>query len=134
MLQSRSHLWLSTGNSSGPHLIPLGFVWDGTKITMMTGEHSVTTKNIRANGAARAAIGEPDDVIIVDGTVSIFNIDDIDLEVVKKFAGMNHDRILTPEVLAERAWLVLTPTRILVWNGFHENINRTVMRGGRWLA
>jgi hypothetical protein len=134
MLQSRSRLWLSTGNSSGPHLIPLGFVWDGRKIMMATGEHSVTTSNIRANGAARVAIGEPHDVTIVDGTVSILNIADIEPEIVETFAGLSNDSTVLPEVLAKRVWLCLTPTRILVWNGFHEYTNRTVMRDGRWLA
>ncbi|MBV9141179.1 MAG: pyridoxamine 5'-phosphate oxidase family protein [Pseudonocardiales bacterium] len=129
MLQNRDRLWLSTGNSSGPHLIPVGFLWDGKHITMATREHSVTTSNIRMNGAARVAIGEPDDLIIVDGTVSIVSIDDIEPEVANAIAGLRH----SDTVLPERVCLRLLPTRILVWNGFHEYSNRTVMRNGRWL-
>ena len=129
MLQSRDRLWLSTGNSSGPHLIPVGFLWDGKYITMATREHSVTTSNIRINGVARVAIGEPDDVVIVDGTVSIISIADIEPEIANAIAGLRH----SDTVLPERVCLRLSPTRILVWNGFHEYANRTVMRDGRWL-
>ncbi|MGB6161782.1 MAG: pyridoxamine 5'-phosphate oxidase family protein [Pseudonocardiaceae bacterium] len=129
MLQSRDRLWLSTGNSSGPHLIPVGFIWNGRHITMATRERSVTTSNIRGNGAARVAIGEPDDVIIVDGTVSILSIADIEPEIMNAFAGMRR----SDKVLPGRVCLRLNPTRILVWNGFHEYANRTVMRDGRWL-
>ncbi|MGH3853741.1 MAG: pyridoxamine 5'-phosphate oxidase family protein [Pseudonocardiaceae bacterium] len=129
MLQSRDRLWLSTGNSSGPHLIPVGFIWDGRQITMATREHSVTTSNIRANGVARVAIGETDDVTIVDGTVSILSVADIGPEIAGAIAGLRH----SDKVLPERVCLRLHPTRILVWNGFHEYANRTVMRDGRWL-
>jgi general stress protein 26 len=129
MLQSRDRLWLSTGSSSGPHLIPVGFIWDGKYITMATREHSVTTSNIRTNNAARVAIGDPDDVIIVDGTVSILSITEIEPETTNAIAGLRH----SDKVLPERVCLRLTPTRILVWNGFHEYTNRTVMRNGRWL-
>lgn len=137
MLQNRDRLWLSTGNSSGPHLIPVGFIWDGRHITMATRERSVTTSNIRINGTARVAIGEPDDVTIVDGTVSIFNIADIEPEIANALAGEIANVLAgsrhSDKVLPGRVCLRLKPTRILVWNGFHEYTNRTVMRDGRWL-
>ena len=129
MLQSRDRLWLSTGNSSGPHLIPVGFIWNGRQIIMATRERSVTTSNIRANGVARVAIGEPDNVVIIDGTVSILSIADIGPEIVGALAGLRN----SDKVLPERVCLRLDPSRILVWNGFHEYENRTIMRAGRWL-
>lgn len=137
MLQNRNRLWLSTGNISGPHLIPVGFIWDGGQITIATRERSVTASNIRINGAARVAIGEPDDVVIIDGTVSILSVADIEPEIANALAGEIKSVLAglghSDKVLPDRVCLRLKPTRILVWNGFHEYTNRTVMRDGRWL-
>ncbi|MBV9141197.1 MAG: hypothetical protein JO115_09810 [Pseudonocardiales bacterium] len=130
MLQSRDRLWLCTGSSSGAHLIPVGFVWDGEHIMIATREQSVTVANIRSSGTARVAIGEPDDVVIIDSTASVLGVDDLEPEVVDAFVRLNHRFKDLPEHVVLR----LVPTRILVWKDFREHADRVIMRDGIWLG
>lgn len=128
-LQNQHELWLATGSEAGPHLIPVGYVWDGEHLTMATFEHSPTAANLRANRLARVAIGHHDDVTMIDGTVTFVAVADIEPGVADAFAQVSHD----PRVMPGLVYLRFTPRRTQVWNGFHEFTNRTVMRGGAWL-
>lgn len=130
MLQSRDRLWLCTGGGSGAHLIPVGFVWDGEHIMIATREQSVTAANIRSSGTARVAIGEPDDVAIIDSTASVLGVDDLEPAIMDAFVRLNH----LFKALPERVVLRLVPTRILVWKGFREHADRIIMRDGNWLG
>jgi hypothetical protein len=128
-LRTQHELWLATGGPAGPHLIPVNYVWDGEHLTMATFEHSPTTANLRANGKARVAIGHHDDVTMIDGTVTLVAVADIEPGVADAFARVSHD----PRVMGTHVYLRFTPRRAQVWNGFHEFANRTVLRDGTWL-
>jgi hypothetical protein len=93
---------------------------------MATFEHSPTAANLRANGQARVAIGHHDDVTMIDGTVTF--VADVEPGIADAFARVSHD----PRVVPGLVYLRFTP-RAQAWNGFHEFVNRTVMRGGAWL-
>jgi general stress protein 26 len=127
-LATQHELWLATGSETGPHMIPVCYVWDGQHITMSTFEDSPTTTNIRANRTARVAIGHPDDVTMIDGSVTPIPVAEIEPDVADAYARVSHD----PRVMPGLVYLRFTPRRVQVWNGFHEFTNRTVMRNGRW--
>jgi hypothetical protein len=129
-LCTHHQLWLATGSDGhGAHLIPVSFVWANEHLTMATLAHSRTMANLRANPRARAAIGQTDDVVIIDGDVSIVDVADIDPATADRYAKVSHDPRLMPGFL----YLYLLPARIQVWNGFHEYGGRTVMLDGCWL-
>jgi short-subunit dehydrogenase len=53
-LRSHSHLWLATASDGrGPHLIPVSYWWDGSRLTTATFENSRTLRNVRAQPKVR---------------------------------------------------------------------------------
>lgn len=127
-LATQHELWLATGSETGPHMIPVCYVWDGQRITMATFEDSPTAANIRANRTARVAVGHHDDVTMIDGSVMPIAVAEIEPDIADAFAQVSHD----PRVMPGFVYLRLTPRRVQVWNGFHEFTDRTVMRNGSW--
>src|SRR5258708_34691786 len=88
-LRSNSNLWLATSSDGrGPHLIPLSYWWDGSRLTTATIGGSRTLKNVRAQPKVRAAIGTTGDVLMIDATATIATGADIaDIaEVAKRYA------------------------------------------------
>jgi general stress protein 26 len=127
-LANQHEVWLATGSEAGPHMIPVCYVWDGHHVTMATFEHSPTVTNIRANGIARVAIGHHDDITMIDGTVTLVPVAEIDPGIADAHARVAHD----PRIVPGFVYLRFTPQQVQVWNGFHEYQNRTVMRDGTW--
>ena len=73
-LRSNNNLWLATASDGrGPHLAPLSYRWDGSRLTTATFEGSRTLKNVRAQPKVRAAIGTTGDVLMIDATATIGN-------------------------------------------------------------
>src|SRR5712671_2268494 len=71
-LRSNSNLWLATASDGrGPHLIPLSYWWDGSRLTTATFEGSRTLKNVCAPPKVHAAIGTTGDVLMIDATATI---------------------------------------------------------------
>jgi general stress protein 26 len=124
------HLWLATcGAGRRPHLIPVAYVWDGACLTMATFEHSRTVANLRAHPRARVAVGGLNDVVMIDGEVTIVDSADIEHTTAEAYARVSFD----PRSLPGLVYLRLVPIQIQVWSGFHEFHGRTVMTSGDWL-
>src|SRR3954453_1429102 len=88
-LRSNNTLWLATASDGrGPHLIPLTYWWDASRLTTATFEGSRTLKNVRVQPKVRAAIGTTDDVLMIDATATIVTVADITAiaEVAKRYA------------------------------------------------
>ncbi|SDT05143.1 pyridoxamine 5'-phosphate oxidase family protein [Jiangella sp. DSM 45060] len=129
-LSTHFRLWLATGRDGhGAHLIPVSFVLDGEQVVMATFERSRTMANLRAHPRARLALGDTDDVVTIDGDVSIVEVADVESSVADRYALVSHD----PRQIPGFRYLYLRPDRVQVWNGFHEFGGRTVMLGGAWL-
>ncbi len=129
MLTQERHLWLATAGDGRPHLVPLAFVRNGDELLMISKRGSRTIGNLRTNPFARASLGDPRDVVIVEGEAELVEPDAIPEEVRALFARLplNPDRV--PGAIAVR----LRPTRIQAWRHFGEMAGRTVMADGRWL-
>jgi general stress protein 26 len=130
LLESNHQLWLATGSDGhGAHLIPVAYAWDGAHLIMATFESSRTTANLRSRSRARAAIGEPTNLVMIDGDVTLIDPADMDPAAADRYACVSFD----PRALPGLVYLSLVPTQMQVWNGFHEFHGRTVMRDGQWL-
>ena len=132
-LRSNRNLWLATASDGrGPHMIPLTYCWDGSRLTTATFEGSRTVKNVRAQPKVRAAIGTPDDVLMIDATATIVPVADIaDIpEVTTRYVqGSGND----PQSMPGFVYIQLVPERIQLWTGVAGFTERTVMRAGVWL-
>jgi general stress protein 26 len=131
-LRSHSNLWLATASDGrGPHLIPVSYWWDGSRLTTATFEDSRTLKNVRAQPRVRAAVGSAADVLMIDATAVIVAVTDIDTAAAEGYARASGN---DPRSAPGFAYLQLTPERMQVWRGVAEFTGRTVMRGGAWLG
>lgn len=131
-LETGFQMWLATGSDGhGAHLIPVAYVWDGWALYTATFAKSRTAANIKAHPQARVALGDTADVIMIDTSASLMDVPDIDADIAERYARVSTDPRTYPE--GTFVYLRLHPWRILVWNGFHEFVGRTVMRDGRWL-
>ncbi len=126
--------WLATASpDGGAHLIAVSVHWTGDAILLATRGDSVTARNLAATGAARLALGAPDDAVILD------------LAVAERRASGPDAGDLGAEFTAAMGWdpadepgrwdyFVLTPRRIQAYRGYEEHLGGTIMRNGRWLA
>jgi general stress protein 26 len=130
-LRSNSNLWLATASDGrGPHLIPVSYWWDGTRLTTATSENSRTLQNVRAQPKVRVSIGSTGDVLIVDATATIVAVTDIEHTAAEAYArASGNDARSVPGF----TYVQLAPERMQVWRGPGEFAGRTVMRHGVWL-
>lgn len=129
-LRANSQLWLATASDGrGPHLIPVSYWWDGSRLTTATFEGSRTWKNVRAQPKVRASIGTTGDVLMIDATATIAAAGDLG-EAAEGYAQVSGN---DPRSVPGFAYLQLAPVRMQVWRSPAEFAGRTVMRAGVWL-
>lgn len=126
--------WVATAaaDGTGPHLVPLSFVWDGATLLLATPADSRTARNLTTTGVARLGIGPTRDVVLVEGTVTAVEPHDLpeeDAEIFAARAGFDPRELATPY----RYFRVL-PRRIQAWREADELDGRDLMRDGRWLV
>jgi hypothetical protein len=128
LLQTHRDLWLATSSDSGPHLVPLSFVWHGERLLFATSATSRTGRNVLESGLARAAIGDTRDLVIVVGSVSTVDSDDQGMQLA--FA----ERLgFGPSDVGDRGTLFsLAPREIQTWTE-RADPDRWLMRHGRWV-
>ncbi|MFD6065810.1 pyridoxamine 5'-phosphate oxidase family protein [Amycolatopsis lurida] len=131
LLRSETTAWLATGDTDGPHLVPLLFHHNGEVLTFATFANSRTVINAAATARARAAIGQHYDVVMIDGSMEIIEPSAIDPAIADSFASLlrgGPDPRHTPGFV----YLQLTPSRVQAWRSFAELPGRTLMHSGRW--
>jgi general stress protein 26 len=129
-LRSNSNLWLATASDGrGPHLIPVSYWWNGTRLLTATFEGSRTLRNVRAQPKVRASIGSTGDVLMIDATAAIMAAADIDSAAADGYAQASGVPPSTPGF----TYVELVPERMQVWKGPEEFSGRTVMRACGWL-
>ncbi|RSM74076.1 pyridoxamine 5'-phosphate oxidase [Amycolatopsis sp. WAC 01375] len=133
LLHSETTAWLATGDADGPHLVPLLFHHNGEVLTFATFANSRTVTNVAATARARAAIGHPYDVVMIDGTMKVIEPDAIDPAIADPFASLLRGGP-DPRHASGFVYLQLTPTRLQAWRSFAELDDRTLMRSGQWLV
>jgi hypothetical protein len=128
-LDSLQFAWLATAGPAGPHLIPLGCVWDGACLVLATHEANRTVRNLRESPASRVTSGSAADVVILEGTTEV-----LDGELPDDLRPAVERLPMNPARSGDVVVLVFTPRRVLAWRHRAEIPDRTVMRDGRWLA
>lgn len=133
-LNKQRDLWLATADPNGkPHLIAVSAWWDGNQVIIATAASSRTARNLDANGAARLALGSPEDVIVIDAAVAeSVKVHGADAKLAAGFAAaVGWD---PRDINGDWAFFRLTPARIQAYRGYDELEGRDVMLVGRWLA
>ena len=130
LLESERHLWLASAADGDAHLIPVAFVWHKGEVLMATSAASRTARNLRAAGRTRIALGHTRDVVLIDGTVDLVSVHDVDTATAVKLATLPISPLRAPGMVCIR----LRPRTVLAWRGPQEIDTRVVMRDGRWLA
>lgn len=129
-LRTQRHLWLSTASDGQPHLVPLAYVWDGRQLLCATKESSRSVRNLRAAGAAKAAIGTAQDVVLIEATVTVSEPASAPADLVAAFNRLPLNPARVPGVVL----LHLRPQKISAWRELSEMPDRVVMKNGTWLA
>jgi len=131
-LESANKLWIATASADGSaHLVPFSFVWDGARITMATRHDNPAARNAARTGKARVALGNVDDVVLIDGSVKVAPPGDVDDALAERLSRVS---AIDAKRLPGYVYLQLTPWRIQAWWSVSELGTPTIMRDGRWLA
>ena len=128
-LEGDRDLWIATASEGRPWLVPLSFHWSGEAVLMATERNSRTYRNLAAGGAARVALGDTRDVVMLDGEVELPDrLGDTDADAVAAVTG--HD----PRQQSDTGYIRIVPARVQAWRTGAEIEGRTIMRDGRWVA
>jgi len=132
-LESEASIWIATASASGePHLVALSLWWDGASVLATTPASNPISRNISATGVARASLPDAEDVVTMKAVASVTPLADLEAErIVAMVAALGWDPRSED---GEWVLLTLTPEMIWSWNGLHEDVGRTIMRGGSWLS
>jgi hypothetical protein len=130
-LNADTALWLATGSQHGgtPQLLPVPFLWYDSTVVLCEGASTLTARNLETTGYVRLALGDPLDVVIVDGAAEV-------LHPVPEDVAAAYVRKLSRDPCAEsdpQLWFVIRPQRILAWRSTEEEADRTIFRDGEWL-
>ena len=72
LLEREVDVWVASASADGEAmLLPLSFVWDGSRLTVSTPLASRTARNLIRAGVARVALGGTRDVVLIDGTLEV---------------------------------------------------------------
>lgn len=133
-LSTNRDLWIATADRKGsPHLIAASSWWHDNQVTITTSSASRTAQNLVEVGAARLALGSPEDVIVLDvELVGRVPVGEADSQLGDGFAAaVGWDpRTIDP------GWSFyhLKPRRIQAYRGYDELPGRDVMRNERWVS
>jgi hypothetical protein len=130
-LEQDVDVWVASASADGePYLVPLSYVWDGSRLTLATPEASPTGRNLRRSGTVRLALGPTRDVVLIDATVEAFTRETVPAAVADAFAAKLWDARVgaTPY-----AYFLVTPRTVQAWREENELAGRTLMRDGHWL-
>ncbi len=126
-------MWVATASGDAvPHMVPFSLHWDGEHVIIATEPGSATVRNLTASPAAKLAIGDSKDVVIITArAVSIADTHGADHQLLQQFSsrvGWNPDG---SDV--EMVFVTFKPERIHAWRDVAEISERTIMRRSEWL-
>lgn len=127
-LAEDANAWLATAGPDGPWLVPLDFHWDGSTLLFALGQNGPTSTNIRMNSRVRIALGHTLDVVIIDGTATVLGLDEVSSDRLDAYRAKLDNN--------PRSWaavfIMATPERICAWREENEQVDRVIMRSGKW--
>ncbi|MEV6835724.1 pyridoxamine 5'-phosphate oxidase family protein [Streptomyces sp. NPDC051133] len=131
-LEKDVDLWVATaGGSTGVHLVPLSYLWDGTAILISTPRTSITGRNLLADGRVRLGVGPTRDVVIIEGAAEPVDVAELGADTADTFADKTG---FDPRKLDDYQYFRIVPRRIQAWREANELAGRGLMRDGAWLG
>ncbi len=110
-LEPAANIWLATVRPNGtPHLIPIWFVWENSKVYLCTSGSSVKSRNIRANPHISLALEDGTNPLVIEGKATI--LETMPDEVAAAFQSKYHWDIRTEST--DQVVIEITPTRKLI--------------------
>ncbi|PWI13447.1 pyridoxamine 5'-phosphate oxidase [Streptomyces sp. Act143] len=130
-LEQERDVWVATADGAGlPCLVPLWFRWDGEALWLATRLSTPTGRNLREAGHARLALGDTEDVVLVDGDAEMYAADEVPSAAAEGFlakTGWDPRADSLPYV-----YFRVRPRTVQARNGEHEMRGRFLMRDGAW--
>ncbi len=133
MLATQRDCWVATANRDGiPHLVPLRLDWNGAEVVVATRGGNRTARNLAESGAATIAVGQTDDLVLIQSAV----VDTIDAAADSETRDHFVTRTGWDPAAGAGQWVLmrLAPRTIQVWGPSSEMADRIVFAEGRWLA
>ncbi|AXK33696.1 pyridoxamine 5'-phosphate oxidase [Streptomyces armeniacus] len=131
-LDTEHDVWVASAGLDGtPCLVPLSLHWDGAVVWLSTRADNPTGRNLRENGVVRLSLASTEAVVMVDGTVETFSLEEADTETADAFAarcGWDPRKARRGEYV----WFRVTPTAVQAFQGRHEMPGRHLMTDGEW--
>jgi hypothetical protein len=133
-LERNGDLWIATASRSGrPQLVAVSAWWNSPDFLIATVGSTRTARNLDATAVARLALGAPDDVIVVDASLTeSMPVAEADAATQAGFAAAVGWSPL--EEPGSWRFFRLAPARIQAYRGYGELEGRDVFVDGHWLA
>jgi hypothetical protein len=130
-LDGELDIWVASAGPDGlPCLVPLWFVWHDEALWLSTRLTTPTGRNLRDARRARLALGDTQDVVLIDGDAELFSADGVPEAAAEAFlakTGWDPRADSAPYV-----YFRVRPRAVQARNGEHELPGRHLMRGGVW--
>ncbi len=124
-LRTESIIWLATVRlDERPHLVPVGFLWDGETITIYSEPNKQKLRNLQHNANVSLALNianELDDVVIVEGKAELLGQSAQTMNnpaYLEKYGKLIENMQTTPDEIAAQYSEVIrvTPTKFISWS------------------
>ncbi|MFE1340865.1 pyridoxamine 5'-phosphate oxidase family protein [Streptomyces sp. NPDC058733] len=126
-------VWVASADADGiPYLVALWFARDGESFWLSTRAANPTGRALRHGRRARPALGDTQDVMLVDGDVETYDAGQVPAAAAEAFTdrtGWDPRR-----ESAAYAFFRVRPRAVQAWHGVHELPGRHVMRDGVWTS
>ncbi|WP_424217499.1 pyridoxamine 5'-phosphate oxidase family protein (plasmid) [Streptomyces sp. BI20] len=124
-LAAERDVWVATAGADGtPCLVPLWFRWDGEAVWFATRRTNPTGRNLEGGARARLALGDTEDVVMLDGEVTVFPAEEVPAGPADGFAArFGWD----PRREAGYAYYRVVPDEVRAWRHVRELKGRQLL-------
>ena len=132
-LETEVDIWVASADADGsPCLVPLWFVWHDDALWLSTRPTTLTGRNLRERRRTRLALGDTQDVVIVDGEAQMYGADEVPVAAAEAFLAKTGWDPRTDS--ARYVYFRVRPRSVQARNGEHEMAGRHLMRDGVWVV
>ncbi|MFC8436143.1 pyridoxamine 5'-phosphate oxidase family protein [Streptomyces sp. NPDC057253] len=132
-LERETDIWVASADADGlPCLVALWFVWHDDCVWLSTRITNPTGRNLRDGGRTRLALGDTQDVVLIDGDVRTYGGQEVPDAAIGAFIGKHG---WDPrEDSASYAFFEVRPRTVQALHGVHEMRGRHIMEDGVWVV
>jgi hypothetical protein len=129
-LEQDQDAWVATADPETglAGLVPLSFLWDGSDIILSTVRSNPAGRNMQATGQVRLGIGLTRDVVLIEGSVRVTELDDQAKDAFAVKTGFD------PREMRGYLYFRVRPLSVQAWREVNELKDRDLMADGEWLT